>query len=224
MPGPSERRRANAVAVGVLAAAVAFVGVLQVRSQAEVVRSLEGQDNTSLAFLIDDLHRANASLSHQAAALAVQRDTLRSAGGAEAAGLALGDEAQRLRVVEGLVPVHGPGVVITVDAALQPLDLQDAVNNLRAAGAEALAVNDRRILTGTVFRSAAGAVAVDGVGARGPWLFAAIGDPLRLAATADLMTRSLQADKRVRSAAYHSDPDLQIRATTSLRPFVYGST
>lgn len=115
MRSPSERLR-NLVVVGGLAGLIAFVAIVQVRSQAEVVRSLEGQDNTSLAFLIDDLHRANENLSSQAEGLAIQRDGLKGAGPGAAAGRALAEEAQRLKTVEGVVPVHGPGVVITIDA------------------------------------------------------------------------------------------------------------
>jgi len=65
-PVRRSHRGLTLVIVGALSAAVAFLGVVQIRSQAEVVRSLEGQDNTSLAFLIDDLHRANDALGAQA--------------------------------------------------------------------------------------------------------------------------------------------------------------
>ncbi len=211
----------NALVVGLLTTVVAFVAVIQVRSQAEVVRSLEGQDNTSLAFLIDDLHRGNDRLAEQAAALSAQRDSLRAGGGT--AGAALQEEADRLRVVNGLVPVHGPGVTITVDAPLTSTDLQDAINNLRGGGAEAVAIGDRRVITGSVLKQSGNAVTVDGVALHGPWSMTAIGDPVGLPAAAGLMTRDLRADPRVRSAAYQVSPDLQIRSTVGPRPFVYGS-
>src|SRR2546426_8495299 len=86
LPGPPPtrgggRRRdggGKAIMVALLTGLVALVAVLQLRSQAEVQRSLDSQDNTSLAFLIDDLHRANDSLQVQVAQLAGQRDQLRS--------------------------------------------------------------------------------------------------------------------------------------------------
>jgi len=221
MRSPAERLR-NLVVVGGLAGLIAFVAVVQVRSQAEVVRSLEGQDNTSLAFLIDDLHRANENLSAQASGLVGQRDGLKNAGPDAGAGRALAEEDQRLKTIEGVVPVHGPGVVITIDAPLNAFDLQDAMNNLRIAGAEAIAVNDRRVITGTVFKSGSDGVSVDGVVARGPWTLAPIGEPAQMEAMAQAMTRSLHADQRVRVAAYRAEPDLRITATTGQRPFVYG--
>ena len=55
--------RTRAVGVWLIALLVALVATVQIRSEAEVARSLVGVDATSLAFLIDDLHRANDSLS-----------------------------------------------------------------------------------------------------------------------------------------------------------------
>jgi len=208
--------------VGALALALAFVVAVQVRSQAEVERSLEGQDNTSLAFLIDDLHRANDQLAGEQAALQSRRDELR-AGSDAGADAQLTDELKRLQVAEGLVPVHGPGVVVTVDAPLELLDVEDALNNLRSAGAEAIDVNGRRVVTGSSLRSTSGGIAIDGVTVRGPWTLTAIGDTTQLGSVAELMTRSLRADQRVRSAGYRAETDLQVRSTVVPRPFLYGS-
>jgi uncharacterized protein YlxW (UPF0749 family) len=206
----------------VLTGVIALVVVLQLRSQMEVQRSLDTQDNTSLAFLIDDLHRSNDSLQTQIAQLTDQRDRLRGSRGA--AQPALEDERQRLRLVEGLDPVHGPGVVMNVDAPLTAIDLQDAVNNLRVAAAEAIAVNDHRMIASTVIRQVGTAVMIDGAAVAGPWTFQAIGDPVRLGDVAEQMTRSLRADGRVRSAGYRSEDRVEIRATVGQRPFVYGTS
>lgn len=221
------RRRGNAAVLVALTAVVAFVGTVQLRSQAEVVRSLEGQDPTTLAFLIDDLHQANETLAGEALTLAGRRDALQ-AGGGEAAAAQLQQELADLQVVAGAVPVHGPGVVLVIDAPLTSLDLQDAANQLRGSGAEALAINDHRVVEGTVYRTSgpgsAPAVSLDGVALHGPWTLTAIGEPSRLGATADAMTRALRADPRVRSVDYRAPADIAIRATVAPRPFVYGST
>jgi uncharacterized protein YlxW (UPF0749 family) len=133
-------------------------------------------------------------------------------------------EAQRLRMLAGQVAVRGPGVVVVVDAPLTPIDLEDAVNNLRVSGAEAIAINDQRLVNGSVIRLHGGAIEIDGVAVRRPWTLQAIGDPTRLAAGAETMTRSLRADRRVASAGYTTDADLEIRSTVRPRPFVYGSS
>jgi uncharacterized protein YlxW (UPF0749 family) len=207
--------------VWVIALLVALVATVQIRSQAEVERSLVGVDTTSLAFLIDDLHRANDSLQSEAADLQARVATLRS-GSSGAADQVLTDEATRLRAIEGLVPVHGPGVVIVIDATgLTALDLQDAINNLASGGAEAIAVNDHRVVAGVAIEQTGAGVAIDGVVVPPPWTITAIGDATRLAQVADLMTSALNADRRVREATYRIEADVAIQSVVSGRPFVY---
>jgi uncharacterized protein YlxW (UPF0749 family) len=215
------RASRRAIGIWVIALLVAVVATVQIRSQAEVVRSLVGTDTTSLAFLIDDLHRANDSLDAQTTALA-QRQTMLESGTSTAADQVLTDEAIRLRAVEGLVPVHGPGVVMVVDAVgLQALDLQDALNNLSVGGAEAIAVNDHRVVLGVPIGQTASGVNIGGVLVPPPWTISAIGDANRLAQSADVMTQQMRADRRVRQATYRVEADLSIKAVISERPFVY---
>jgi len=220
-PAPRRRATGRAISVWLIALLVALVATVQIRSQAEVERSLVGTDTTSLAFLIDDLHRANDSLQAEAADLQARQATLRS-GTSGVADQVLTDEASRLRAVEGLVPVHGPGVVIVVDATgLTALDLQDAINNLAAGGGEATAVNDHRVVVGVAVEQTGSGVAIDGVVVSPPWTITTIGDANRLAEVADLMTKALRADRRVRQATYRVEADVEIRSVISARPFVY---
>jgi uncharacterized protein YlxW (UPF0749 family) len=209
--------------VALIALLVALVATVQIRSQAEVERSLVGTDTTSLAFLIDDLHRANDVLNAEAADLTKREATLQS-GSSGAADQVLTEEAIRLRALEGLVPVHGPGVVIVIDATgLQVLDMQDALNNLAAGGAEATAVNSQRVAVGVPIEQTSSGVAVDGVVMSPPWTITTIGDANRLAEVANLMTQQLRADRRVRQATYRVEADVVISSVVSARPFVYGT-
>lgn len=220
-PRRGGRAGGRAVSVWLIALLVALLGTIQVRSQAEVERSLVGVDPTSLAFLIDDLHRANDSLDAEKADLARQVATLQS-GQAGAADQLLADEAQRLRAIDGFSPVQGPGVVLVIDATgLTALDLEDAVNNLTAGGAEAIDVNDHRVVMGVAIAQAGGAVSIDGSDIAAPWTISAIGDPTRLAQVADLMTQQLRADRRVRAVSYSVETDVLITSVRSEKPFVY---
>lgn len=204
-----------------IALIVAFVATVQIRSEAELQRSLVGTDTTSLAFLIDDLHRANDQLSAEAADLAGRQATLQS-GSSAAADQVLSDEASRLKALEGLVPVHGPGVVMVIDASgLQVLDLQDAINNLAVGGAEAIAVNNRRVVVGVPIEQTSGGVAVGGEVVTTPWTITTIGDANRLGDVANQMTQQLRADRRVRQATYRVESDVAISSVVSERPFVY---
>jgi len=226
-PAPAVRRprsrSSRAMGVWLIVLLVALVATVQIRSQFEVERSLVGTDTTTLAFLIDELHRANDTLLAETNDLTQRQTSLRS-GGSGAADQELSAEAARLRAIEGLVPVHGPGVVIVVDASgLQALDLEDAVNNLSAGGAEALAVNDRRVTVGIPISQSNAGVTIDGAAVLAPWTIVAIGDANRLAEVASLMTQQLRGDRRVRQATYRVEADVAIRATLSARPYVYAS-
>ncbi len=222
-PLPPRRRSGRAIEIWLIALLVALVATVQIRSQAEVERSLVGTDTTTLAFLIDDLHRANDVLSAETADL-MQRKAALMSGGSPAADQELTAEATRLRAVEGLVPVHGPGIIMVVDASgLKALDLQDAVNNLAVAGAEAIAVNDQRVAVGIPIVQTAAGVTVEGALVLPPWTISAIGDANRLAEAADLMTKQMRGDRRVRLATYRVETVVDIRAVVTERPFVYAN-
>jgi len=218
----SRRRiRATGISLWLIALLVALVATIQIRSEAEVQRSLVGIDPTSLAFLIDDLHRANEALDVEKTDLTSKRTQLQS-GQSGAAEQVLGAEADQLRAVEGLVPVHGPGVVLEVDASgLGVLDLQDALNNLSSGGAEAIDVNNNRVVMGAAISPSGSGVAINGAVITPPWTISVIGDPTRLGIVADLMTQQLRADRRVRGASYRVEPDIVIRSVISAKPFVY---
>ena len=215
------RSSGGAVAVWLIALLIAFVATVQLRSQAEVERSLQQADPATLAFSIDQLHRSNDALEAQISSLEQQQSMLQ-AGGGDAVDQQLMSEANQLRMLEGLVPVHGPGIVLTLDASgLTSLDLQDAINNLSAGGGEALALNGHRIVLGVDIEQSDIGVSIDGALVAAPWRFEVIGDPNRLAETADLMTQQLRGDRRVHVAAYSVEQDLVVRAVVTERPFVY---
>jgi len=218
----SRRRiKATGASVWLIALLVALVATIQIRSEVEVQRSLVGIDPTSLAFLIDDLHRANEALDAEKTDLESKRTQLQS-GQSGAADQELSTEADRLRAVEGLVPVHGPGVVLEVDASgLTVLDLEDALNNLSSGGAEAIDVNNNRFVMGSAITQSSSGVAINGAVVTPPWTISVIGDPTRLGIVADLMTQQLRADRRVRGAGYRVESDIVIRSVISEKPFVY---
>lgn len=218
----TRRSRFGGVLVGLLSLVIVFVVVIQVRSQAEVERTLANEDPATLAFVINDLHGANDALASEVARIASQQIALKGSGGSGAHN-ELAQEIRQMELVDGLVPARGPGVIISIDAQLSAIDLQDTVNNLRISGAEALAVNGRRLVSGTPIIEQGGKVLIGGRVAGRPWTVVAIGDPQQLASAADLMIRALQSGGAAASATWRADPDLTISAVVPQRPFVYGS-
>ena len=117
--------------------------------------------------------------------------------GADAAGRAAAARLAALGLASGTVPVRGPGVVVrlddapageqdgedplrggtAVDGRVQDRDLQDLVNALWAAGAEAVSIDDQRLTTLTAIRSAGDAVLVDFRPLSPPYEVRAVGDP-----------------------------------------------
>ncbi len=59
----------------------------------------------------------------------------------------LEEELIKLRIANGTIPVQGPGLTVTIDEYMPVLyvDIIYLVNELWAAGAEAIAINDQRI-------------------------------------------------------------------------------
>ncbi|HUR14305.1 MAG TPA: DUF881 domain-containing protein [Mycobacteriales bacterium] len=99
-----------------------------------------------------------------------------------------------LELASGAVPVHGPGILVTLDDApsagqgaqgrggqagdgrVLDRDVQDVVNALWAAGAEAVSVNNQRLTVQTAIRAAGEAVLVDLRPLSPPYLLRAVGD------------------------------------------------
>jgi len=110
------------------------------------------------------------------------------------------EQLERARIVAGLTDVEGPGVVVTIDvkhalewgadAIVQDIhfnDLLKLVNELNAAGAEAIAINDERIIATTEIRSAGNFIVINTNRYNTPFEIKAIGNPETLEASLKLL-------------------------------------
>ncbi len=95
------------------------------------------------------------------------------------------------RLFLGLTPVEGPGVIIrlgeprpvgAVVPALQAQDLSALVNELSAAGAEAIDINGVRVLSNTGFWQDERGIIAGGLRLRPPYTLVAIGNPAEIKA------------------------------------------
>jgi uncharacterized protein YlxW (UPF0749 family) len=100
------------------------------------------------------------------------------------------DSLQYLCVQSCLLPVAGPGVIVTLkdsqqtrqgDAAAAGIvhdrDISLVMNTLKNAGAEAIAIGDQRVGLSTVARASGAEVTVNGVRLQPPYTIRAIGKP-----------------------------------------------
>lgn len=107
---------------------------------------------------------------------------------------ALREELQKNSIFAGTADVRGPGVVITVDDGMAPADdsksinsllvhdkdILQIINELHAAGAEAISVNGQRITTVTSVSCAGYTVRINGRTYARPFVIRAIGDSTML--------------------------------------------
>jgi uncharacterized protein YlxW (UPF0749 family) len=103
----------------------------------------------------------------------------------------LNEGLQEAKTLAGLTEVEGPGITITlrdstkpgppgvasIDAIIHDGDVLRVVNELWAAGAEAISVNKHRVAGRTSFRCVGPVIHVDGVPISSPVVIKAIGDP-----------------------------------------------
>ncbi|HUS15866.1 MAG TPA: DUF881 domain-containing protein [Chloroflexia bacterium] len=138
-----------------LVSAVCLVlGVLMVpqfRSQ-RLDPHLLAQSPTDQASYISQIYNSNTTL--RASLTQLQADITKyeqdRTGGSSNLG-ALIKDLQQLRMINGEVDVVGPGVQVRITGAQNTVQvLQDLVNELRASGAEAVAVNGVRLISRSV--------------------------------------------------------------------------
>ena len=172
---------------GLVIAVTALVGFLlvgQLRSTQRFTQPLEAETE-------GDLARILASLETEADALRDERDALRlqlidlqtSTERDDAATKAAEDQLRSLAVLAGTVPVVGPGVVVQIEDPKGRVGydgLIDVVQELRDAGAEAIAVNNRRIGAASAFGERDTRITLDGTTLSTPYRIAAIGQPSTL--------------------------------------------
>ena len=212
-------RAQRLIAVSIIALALGFLLVVQLRSQAVVARTLASQDDTSVALLINDLNRANNQLIQQSAALTQQEAALQQAlvaGGTDSK--TIERELVVLREVAGEVPVKGPGIEIHIDGTIMDFELQDALNSLRNAGAEAFSLNGNRIVSNTPIQSRGQLLEVGGKSVRAPYVLLAIGDQDQLFSAAGVAATSLQTRLQVDIAR---KPELAITEVITPHPLIY---
>ena len=186
-PGALERLRAGLAGPVLLALAATVVGFLlvgQLQGEQAARAPLAAESEGDLARILSDLNAEADALQGEIAELRIQLSDLRRSSQDETAAAEAADEQLRsLQVLAGTTPVEGPGVLVTLtdpNGSLTYDTLIDIVQELRDAGAEAVAVNDIRIGVATAFAERDEKITVDGTVLTPPYRIAAIGQPATL--------------------------------------------
>jgi uncharacterized protein YlxW (UPF0749 family) len=197
-PAPSARKRLmlmarpRATKANLLAALLALLLGFAVATQVHQNQSqgLETLRQSDLVDLLDSATLEATRLDQNARELQVTRDQLvsGSTSGAEAVKAAQ-ERLDALAILAGTVPAHGPGIRMTIidpGAKMTYPLLLDAIQELRDAGAEAIQVNDVRIVASSNFGPTASGIEIDGISINQPYTIAAIGDPATMSSAMEI--------------------------------------
>ncbi|MFK4089618.1 DUF881 domain-containing protein [Kribbella sp. NPDC020789] len=149
------------------------------KQRKELITRINQADNRLAGLRTDQIRLADEVRRLQAEGLSSATD-----------GTALQQQVDDLELQTGAVAVTGPGVKAVVDDAkdagkegrLLDVDLQQLVNGLWTAGAEAISVNGHRLTAMTAIRGAGSAITVDYTSLTPPYTVLAIGDTSTLPA------------------------------------------
>lgn len=194
--GPTAPRRLSGriglgivmVLCGVLLATTARI------SGGESIRSESGD----VADVLRDRDGAITQLSEEAAAKRAQIEELTGQG----ADADTGERTSRVADAVGLSAVTGPAVRITLtdaptsalgstpgveadDLVVHQQDMEAYINALWTGGAEAMMLQDQRVVSGSAFRCAGNTLLLEGRVYSPPFVITAIGDPEELTASLD---------------------------------------
>jgi len=140
---------------------------------------------------LEDLSQRLIQTEKERDALLNEVYELRKATGSEAAA---SREIQLTKMAAGVMALQGPGIIVTVDDSkrqtqpgdnpnlylIHDEDILKIINELRAAGAEAISINAQRLIASSEIRCAGPTLSVNNTRYSPPYEIRAIGDPLTL--------------------------------------------
>ncbi|MGV9560022.1 DUF881 domain-containing protein [Streptomyces sp. NPDC003522] len=167
--------------VALLLFGLGFGLAVQVASNSESGNALRGARQEDLVRILDELDDRSQRLEDEKQGLEKQRQELEnSSDQAEEARRQTVEKEKQLGILAGTVAAQGPGITMVVEDTNGTVEadmLLDAVQELRAAGAEAIQVNGVRVVAGTYLTESGKSVSVDGNKINAPYRFKVIGKP-----------------------------------------------
>ena len=207
VPAPAGRGRPQRIfgALAVLLCLVLGVAIATQVRQTDSGDSLETARPADLLVLLDSLQQREAALNTEVAELQQTLASLQASGTSDQAAI---DNARSrlaaLSILVGSVGATGPGVTIRIEdpaRGVAPEPMLDVINELRAAGAEAIEITagDQGVRVGvdTWVTGAPGALMIDGLTLSPPYSILAIGDPPTLAAAMNIPGGAVDSVERV---------------------------
>ena len=186
--------------IAFLCLVLGFSGAVQIRSVS--VNGKHDEDKTGEAYVkhmqaeLDSQKNTNERLNSQLAAYASDiEDYKLKASDSDGYAEVLAKQLEDAKMAAGLCDVTGPGIIVTVGDkhtdktassdgtnlyVVHQEDLLKIINELRDADAEAISINDERLIATSEIRCAGSTVSVNNRRYSGPYEIKAIGNPENL--------------------------------------------
>ena len=204
------RRMRNQITIAAVSFVLGLLVVTQLRAQA-AGSGLGAMSSQDLTVFVANL---NAGLDQRRQEIAALERDLSTLGANQDRGVvSLGQvrgELDSIRAYAGLDAVEGPGVTVTVDGPIDGATVEDLINELRGAGAEAIAVDGIRLVAGSVVTGGPGQVVVEGNQLDDPFEVSAIGG-------AETLTGTLTRSGGIVAQVAATSPDVALTVTPVTR-------
>jgi uncharacterized protein YlxW (UPF0749 family) len=168
------------VTIALICIVMGFFLVTQIRGTQSYNQRLSEQSEQDLGQIVKDLTYETETLRSE---VTDARIRLYKYEGETASRKTILNEAaqnlENLRILAGLTPVQGEGVSIVVSDKrhiLNGTDLLGVIEELRAGGAEAIALNNKRLVTGSAFERRKKSIYLNSTKLSSPYRIKAIGD------------------------------------------------
>lgn len=193
------------IALGIVFMILAFLITVQFRSVTKNNESMQ-QNNQRIEDLLAELNKEkekNEALTAQVGEYEANITQYRSeAGMSSGDSKFLSEQLTRAEILAGLVDVKGSGITVSLNDAnnrksiasvaeanstlIHDEDIRRVINELSAAGAEAICVNDSRIISTSAVRCVGPTVLINDTKMAPPYVIKAIGKPDQLEAALNL--------------------------------------
>lgn len=182
------RDKGGKISIMIICLLVGIMLSIQFRASESYGTNLRDTRNEDLLLKNSNLSEQNEELSKEVVSL---REKMTNVASGNESTTNLQAELKKSNMAAGLIPVSGPGIIVTLNdspRALQPgqnpndllvhdEDILKIVNEMKASGAEAIAVNDQRITAMTEIRCAGTTILVNANKVAPPFIIKATGDP-----------------------------------------------
>ncbi len=200
------RSRNAQITIAIVCLILGVMLAIQFKTQKTINESLKTGRVEELSQSLIEVTKQRDALYEEVQEL---RDKLQNIRQVDQAMAYLQDEIMKANMAAGLVPVSGPGIILTLNDSNRTLqsgenpnygivhdyDILTLVNELRASGAEAIAVNGERLTAVSEIRCAGTLILVNWVRIAPPYEIKAIGDPEMLASGLNLRGGHLETIK-----------------------------